>query len=253
MDYVIAIPSYKRADTIAYKTLRVLDDYSIPHDKIHVFSIPEEEDEYRKVIPEDIHLHPGIKGLVEQREFIHCFFPIGTKIIFADDDLEGFMGLDRKAFVDVDSAFRKGFEMCLKEGTTIFGLYPVTNPFFMSDTISTSLKFIIGSCYGVINSKHRQQPPYSDAEDFWRSCWYYKNEEKIVRLNFISPKTKYYSGSGGLNGARTLESNAEGKRRVYKDFPEYAKPWTRKRTGMLELRLRDTGKSKPKQDKLYLK
>lgn len=37
MDYVVAIPSYKRHDTLKKKTLNVLKDYRIPKQKIYVF------------------------------------------------------------------------------------------------------------------------------------------------------------------------------------------------------------------------
>lgn len=246
MNFVIAIPSYKRAETLRSKTLAMLDSYCIPRSKIHIFVVPEELDIYTKTLPDYINIHPGIKGLVEQREFIHCFFPIGQQILFLDDDIDYFMDMRKTHYPNLMEAIESGFEACEKEGTTIFGIYPVANPFFMSNTISTSLKYIVGCCYGVINSERRQQPPLSDAEDFWRSCWYYKNEGKTVRLNFISPKTSYYKGSGGLAELRTPQSNTEGKMRVCQDFPDYATTWIRKRTGMMELRLRDkTKKNSP--------
>ena len=37
MDYILAIPSYKRHETLKKKTLRVLKEYNIPKQKIYVF------------------------------------------------------------------------------------------------------------------------------------------------------------------------------------------------------------------------
>ena len=36
-DYIIAIPSYKRAETLRDKTLQVLKEHKIPAERIHVF------------------------------------------------------------------------------------------------------------------------------------------------------------------------------------------------------------------------
>jgi hypothetical protein len=43
MDYVIAIPSYKRHKTIQEKTLKVLQDYQIEKSIIHIFVANQEE------------------------------------------------------------------------------------------------------------------------------------------------------------------------------------------------------------------
>lgn len=246
MDFVIAIPSLKRFQTISERTIKTLLKYETPKDKIFVFCVEDEEQSYKAVLPDEIHLIVGVRGLVEQREFIQKYFPLGQQIVFMDDDIDSFMGLDKKPYPNIIEAFNRGFEACHKEDTTIFGIHAVANTFFMSNTISTSLKYLVGCCYGVINSERRQQPPLSDAEDFWRSCWYYKTEGKTVRLNFISPKTSYYKGSGGLAELRTPQSNTEGKLKVCQDFPEYAKIWYRKRTGLAEIRLRDSLKKKNK-------
>ena len=46
-DYIVAIPSYKRAETLRDKTLKVLQEHKIPADRIHVFvATPEEKERY---------------------------------------------------------------------------------------------------------------------------------------------------------------------------------------------------------------
>ena len=42
--YVIAIPSYKRAELLNRKTLKTLADYNIPRNRIFVFVANEEEE-----------------------------------------------------------------------------------------------------------------------------------------------------------------------------------------------------------------
>ena len=43
IDYEIAIPSYKRPETIKKKTLKVLEGHNIPPEKINIFVANEEE------------------------------------------------------------------------------------------------------------------------------------------------------------------------------------------------------------------
>ena len=52
-DYVIAIPSYKRNETLKKKTMKVLDEYNISPNKIYVFVADENE--------MDIHLENLLK------------------------------------------------------------------------------------------------------------------------------------------------------------------------------------------------
>ena len=49
MDYKIAIPSYKRAETIKKKTLKLLSNYNIDPERIKVFVADKKEyNEYKK-------------------------------------------------------------------------------------------------------------------------------------------------------------------------------------------------------------
>ena len=44
-DYLIAIPSYKRADTLKNKTMNVLQNNKIPSMKIHIFVADNKQEE----------------------------------------------------------------------------------------------------------------------------------------------------------------------------------------------------------------
>ena len=51
-DYVVAIPSYKRPDTLKNKTLKVLQKYKIDPKKIVVFVADKEQEKiYREALP----------------------------------------------------------------------------------------------------------------------------------------------------------------------------------------------------------
>jgi hypothetical protein len=81
--------------------------------------------------------------------------------------------------------------------------------------------------------------PTEGKHDIWWSCWYFKKDGKVLRLNDVSAKANYYTAKGGRSDERRKEIELEGAQRVCADFPEYAKLYTRKRTGYAELRLKN--------------
>jgi len=97
--YVIAIPSYNRADLLNKKTLKVLGEYNIPRNRIFIFvANKEEEFIYKEKLNKELygHLIVGEKGLKNQRNFISRYFPIGQEILNLDDDIAGFNILKTK-------------------------------------------------------------------------------------------------------------------------------------------------------------
>lgn len=240
MDFVIAIPSLGRYESLPEKTIRVLQEYQIPSEKIFVFCVSEEEQFYKPALPEGVTLVVGVKGLVNQREYIHNYFPVGTNILFLDDDITGLIGLDKKPIPSLSDLIQTGFKVCRDSGSRLWGIYPVSNPFFMDQTVSKSLKYIVGCFYGCVNTIDRPVIPLDQKEDFYRSCAYYKADGVVVRVNYVAVKTTYYKGKGGLVASRTIENNLEGAKRVCADFPDMATLWTRKTTGYAEVRLRFT-------------
>ena len=53
MSYIIAIPSYKRASQLQNRTLTTLFNAGISKDKINVFVIEEEKQEYLETLNKD--------------------------------------------------------------------------------------------------------------------------------------------------------------------------------------------------------
>ena len=99
-DYVIAIPSYKRTETLKEKTLATLKKYKIEPSKIHIFVADKDEEKaYKEALPNGSYgkIVVGIKGIKEIRNFITDYFPIGKKIICMDDDIKEFLEYDEKA------------------------------------------------------------------------------------------------------------------------------------------------------------
>jgi len=124
-DYVVAIPSYKRQETLKTKTLQMLHDFHIPASKIFIFVANNEEKElYRNTLEPSSYakIIVGIKGLAPVRNFIAGYFPVGKKIVFCDDDIKGFLEFDvtkprhEKPLVSLEKTIQRGFQECEKNG-----------------------------------------------------------------------------------------------------------------------------------------
>ena len=90
-DYVICIPSYKRATFCKEKTLSTLQKNKIDPKKIYVYVANKEDyDLYKQTLDKNMYnkLVIGKKGLVPQRQFITQQWPTGKHIVFFDDDVE---------------------------------------------------------------------------------------------------------------------------------------------------------------------
>ena len=206
--YVIAIPSYKREHALKTHTLRCLRYISL--EQIYIFVANDDEyANYKTVLP-DYKIIVGQEGLVNQRNFISQYFPIGQKIISIDDDIQEFVSKKDDKLIpvdDIDHYFTQGFITLEKENANLFGFYPVLNKLFMKETISTDFRFIIGSCFGYINS--HIYLTLSEKDDYERSVLYYLRDKKVIRYNYISIKTKYYKMKGGLQSNNSRKKEQE--------------------------------------------
>lgn len=249
-DYVVAIPSYQRADTLREKSLTTLKKYGIPAEKIHVFvANKEEEAVYKQKVPANMYgkIIVGIKGVKEVRNFITGYFPKGKRLVCLDDDLKGFLEYDvskprhEKPLVSLQRVIQRGFSECDKHGCRMWGIYPSANGFFMKPTVSTDLKFIVGCFFGIINPGLADMKlPISEKDDYYRTLKMYELDGCVVRLNFIAPKTAYYKEPGGMQtNPRRREEQEEAVKYLMKLYPDWVKLNPSRKSGFMEMRLRD--------------
>jgi len=208
--------------------------------KTTIFCVAEQEEQYRKLPPirdGRLALQVGVRGLIQQKQFIYDYYPDGTEVVMMDDDIEHFITWDKKVLRDIRPIIHKGFRHCKERGARLWGIYPVANPFFFSRDVSYGLKFIIGNLYGFIKHGLSEIPAdvISHKEDIYRSCAYFKRDGVIVRINDVAPVTKFLAGDS-LEASK--EKHDEGADRIVQDFPDYAKKYYRRRTGFAEIRLR---------------
>jgi hypothetical protein len=239
MSQVIAVPSYNRPGLFMNRTYKILVASDLL-DKTTIFCVAEQEEQYRKLPPirdGRLALVVGVRGLIQQKQFIYDYYPEGTEVVMMDDDLEHFITWEKKYIMDIRPIIHKGFRHCKERGARLWGIYPVANPFFFSRDVSYGLKFIIGNLYGFIKHGLSEIPAdvISHKEDIYRSCAYFKRDGVIVRINDMAPVTKFLRGDS-LEASK--EKHDEGADRIVQDFPEYAKKYYRRRTGFAEIRLR---------------
>ena len=250
-DYVVCVPSYKRAETCNDKTLKMLKNNKIPASKIYVYVANNEEyKEYSEKLDKKLYnkLVVGIKGLVPQRQFIMEHWKEGQHIVFFDDDVQSIDLSISKLFKgkSLDYFFKYAFKECKATKSFMWGVYPVYNPFFREarDEMSTCLNYIVGAFYGIINRPNLKSIRLSitkengQKEDVERTIKYFIEDGIVIRFNRVGFVTKYYGKSGGLGTFEDrLKPMLEASNKIKAAYPDYGNISTKK-TGMTEFKLK---------------
>jgi hypothetical protein len=210
-DYIVCIPSYKRALVCKERTLNALHKNNIDPKKIYVYVANKEDYELYKTTldPKTYHkLVIGKKGLVPQRQFIMNQWPANKHIVFLDDDVESIDLSLSPVFKkhNLDYFIRQAFSECVKYKAYIWGVYAVFNPFFRKarKEMTTDLNYIVGAFYGIINRPSLKAIQLTltkengQKEDVERTLKYFLHDGIVLRFNKIGFITKYYGKEGGL-------------------------------------------------------
>lgn len=241
MDYFVAIPSYKRPDICQNKTLTTLHKYGIPKDKINVFIVDEDLENYQKSLNPKYYnkLVIGKKGLVEQREFITEFYNENDYIISFDDDIQDIYftqfipsNLETLPYAShLQEFFTFAYQILKQQNAYLWGVYPICDPRCIkkNNLYSTHLTYIIGACFGFINRRHNDLKltvtREGSKEDVERSILYYLKDGKVVRFNSVAIKTKYFGTDGGGLGIlnNRIEPMKKATIELNKKYPELTK------------------------------
>mgnify|MGYP006135068909 FL=1 len=268
MTYIIAIPSYKRHETLKKKTLNVLKEYKIPKESIYVFVANKPEyDLYNNTLDPKTYgkLIIGKPGIKQIRNFMADYFDEGKKIVYMDDDIgkiweckNSIKPYDKKnnkvyKILNLKKFFDKAFSLSLKTGYHNWGVYPRDNPYFMKPTnrknplnnfVSTDLKFLIGFMTGVINNRKAELRTIGDKEDYERTIKYYLNDGGVLRFNNISCYTRCYKVAGGIQATRKIEDSNRNAKTLIKKYPHLVSVNNGRKSPFVEILLRDKTKLK---------
>jgi hypothetical protein len=238
MDWVIAIPSYKRPDILRKKTLQTLQDGGIDMSRVTVFLANHEEAVAYGTLP--VATVVGVPGLAAQRQFIQSHYPIGQLILFMDDDISSIKqknGDRLLPVVDLKTLFNRAFE--LMGSANIWGVYPAANARFMQDTVTFTCKYIIGALYGIRNTwDEARQLQYGDnQEDKERTLRYFELDGQVVRINYVTILTSYYS-KGGMESPTRKADTEHWTSVIEKRWPKYVTRVYKEKQGIWDMRFR---------------
>jgi hypothetical protein len=274
-DYIIVIPSYNRPELIQVKTLALLHRHNINPNLINIFVANKEQyDLYQSKIPKFLYneLIIGVIGLKNQRNFIIDYYPEGKHIVQMDDDLDKLMELykqtpskkstarktirktirkpsqlrkDKENRVmrpvrDLDRFIRNAFKLCHEKGIFLWGVYPLANARFMTPTVTTDLRFIVGPMWGMIN-RHRQElhSTIDEKENAERTLQYYTMDGAVLRFNNVGIETRYYKNKGGMQneGKNRKDEALKSVYYLHKKYPHLTKIFLGKKSGVPEIRM----------------
>ena len=249
MNFELAIPSYKRAVTLREKTLKVLQGCTdIDPKRITVFVADDNEKrEYTRELDRVTYgkIVVGVPGMGAIRNYVQRHYPEGQAVLHIDDDIAALqVRVTEKQlapFHELGSFAGDAFDVCRRVGARLWGIYPVNNPYFMKATVSTDLKYVIGSMWGSINT-HDDVLTVSldDKEDFERTLKCYAKDGVVVRFNHVTCKSNYYGEPGGMQVERTEERVLKSARALVARYPHLCTLNLGKKSGHAEVRLRDS-------------
>ena len=200
----------------------------------------------------------GKKGLKNQRNFINTFFPENIHILQLDDDIKDILQLEynkknpknRKKYnlssiKNLNKFIIKSFNECLKNNIYLWGIYPVNNAYFMTPNNTTSLKFIVGPMFGIINRHNKNlKLTVDEKENVERTLQHYLVDKKVLRINSVTVKTTYFKTPGGMqstkrNNNKRMKKALNSAEYLNKKYPHMTKIYLGKKSGWPELKLKN--------------
>jgi len=227
IDYMIGIPSYRRADN--QRTLTYLENLGFPKGRIIVsLQCPKDYDNYRKAgVEERVGSLVFKKGnnVSDNMNTLLNSVDIGTKLIMLDDDVNFIQKLENEKLINIESLeelnslVEMGYSLVGQKDTALWGLYPVANSFFMKEGVKERA-LIIGSFFAVITSELRFNNLYSTKQDFEYCCQVIRKYGKLVRLENYTVKAQHYSKGGCADNWKDKETVINTAKKLCEEYSD---------------------------------
>lgn len=209
----------------------------------------EEEELYKSTLEKKTYgkIVVGEPGMGAIRRFIQQYYPEGERVLNLDDDLKGLIVRDsdtqkhRITAGEFKRMCAEAWRMCSLTGIRLWGIYPVANQFFMQNTMTTDLRYVIGAFWGVVNTRDKKLAvTLDDKEDFERTMKFYLADGGVIRVNYVATDSNFYGEEGGMQVERTERRVEESAKILAKRYPYLCTAFLKKTTGHWELRLKDS-------------
>lgn len=251
MKYEIAIPSYCRSVELKEKTLSLLEKHNIDKSLIKIFLRDEKQlNEYKHIVGEDYnYIVTGCMNIMEARNHLKYYYREDRLdidyVLYIDDDIDDIYEFvnkkESRPIQNLEKFIIEAFTITDKENLSLWGICGLTNPFFMSDSYSKNLKYIMGGFSGEIIRRDRPLilTEYCHFEDIQFSMEYFLRDGGVIRFQNIGLKTVYF-GDGGINecyGGKQNRLNAleELAKEISERYGDMCKPIKRAWGWMLQL------------------
>jgi len=255
---VLTIPSRGRHETIVARTITSLKAAGCSIEKVEVWVAEEEGDAYRAAVRDEAGITVRTYTLADTGEQTLCVrgvrnliarsYPVGTKLVSTDDDIKGYLTIDRnKKLVpaNLPMTIRTLRRVATLYDDTLFGLYPISNGFFMKRVITTDLRLIVGGFYGFTVKDPPAQTVIDEKEDYERTIRFYLQHGGVIRCGYVCIDADYYAKHGGMQTYRTEVSRSEGAHRLHALFPTLtSEPVFEETSSQYELKLLPQRKGK---------
>jgi len=260
MNYEIAIPSYRRSQLLKEKTLKLLSDTNIKNIRIFVRDQEELSQYIRDCGNGYEYIITHAKGIKNTRNFLRNYYYTTNKhldfVLFVDDDIDSLEKLkcsNEKIKITPEKLEQEILNMyneTKKRNLKFWGICGFNNAFFMKDTISTNLKYIIGAFCGLVKPSEGEliETVIEHGEDYEFTIKHFLTDGGVVRFNNYCINTKYYREEGGicqdLGGIEKRNENAkESLTYLENEYPEMGK-MIQKKNGMYDFRFNSRFKNK---------
>lgn len=245
MDYQIAIPSHNRSEDINQYSLKYLAETGISRERVRIFVAPDQVDSYKQNTDAGLYYEiiPTAIGIRANHNAITQFYPEETPLVRLDDDVRYLARAeDPKTLTRIentDQLIKDCFARADMAFATLWGLYPIDNPFFMKPKERYGLSFIIGQFFGAYN-RHSEILGAEIKEDFERSILRFIADGTVLRFEYITAVAGRVGGNrGGLQTMDRASMNEQGTDYLLNKYPDFVAEKKSRANGYREIKLRN--------------